>query len=64
MSGQISTPCLKVCLVSDRTSQCIGCGRTIEEIAAWSRLTEPERLAIMAQLPARLMATASEAKGA
>lgn len=57
MSGQqISTPCLKVCMVSGMTSQCVGCGRTLKEIAAWGRMTEPERLAIMAQLPTRLAA--------
>lgn len=60
MSGQqISTPCLKVCMVSGQTSQCVGCGRTLKEIAAWGRMTEPERLAIMAQLPARLAAKPS-----
>ena len=33
--------------------------RTLKEIAAWGRMTEPERLAIMAQLPARLAAKPS-----
>jgi hypothetical protein len=38
---------------------CIGCGRTREEIAAWSGLTEPERLAVMAGLERRLFAARS-----
>ena len=52
----ISTPCLGVCAVSGAHNLCIGCGRTLKEIASWTRLSEPERLAIMAQLPARLAA--------
>ncbi|HYD73299.1 MAG TPA: DUF1289 domain-containing protein [Candidatus Binatia bacterium] len=50
----ISTPCTKVCAVSGQTGLCIGCGRTLSEIARWGALTEPERKAIMAELPARL----------
>ncbi len=51
-----STPCVRVCAVSGATNLCVGCGRTLKEIAAWGRLSEAERLAIMAVLPARLAA--------
>lgn len=50
----VSTPCIKVCVVSGQTSQCIGCGRTLAEIAAWGGMTEDARRAIMAELPKRL----------
>jgi len=50
----ISTPCIKVCAVSGQTGTCIGCGRTLQEIARWGAMTELERQAIMAELPARL----------
>ncbi|MEZ5961436.1 MAG: DUF1289 domain-containing protein [Hyphomonadaceae bacterium] len=50
----VSTPCIKVCAVSGKTGTCIGCGRTLQEIARWGTMTEPERKAIMAELPARL----------
>jgi uncharacterized protein len=49
----ISSPCTKVCAVDGRTGLCIGCGRTLKEIAGWGGLDERERRAIMAQLPAR-----------
>lgn len=52
----VSTPCIKVCAVSGQTGLCIGCGRTLGEIAAWGAMSERERLAIMAALPARLAA--------
>ena len=53
----ITTPCIKVCAVSGQTGLCIGCGRTLAEIAGWGAMSEPERQAIMAELPARLAAT-------
>jgi uncharacterized protein len=36
-----------------RTGLCEGCLRTIEEIAAWSRMSPEEKRAVLAQLPAR-----------
>jgi predicted Fe-S protein YdhL (DUF1289 family) len=56
MDTPISTPCIKVCAVSGQTGLCIGCGRSLQEIASWGRLSEPERQAVMAELPARLEA--------
>lgn len=50
----ISSPCIKVCAVSGQTGLCIGCGRTLAEIARWGALNEDERKAIMAELPERL----------
>jgi hypothetical protein len=37
-----------------RTNLCFGCGRTLAEIARWGSMTSEERLAAMAQLPARM----------
>jgi len=48
------TPCIAVCIIDPRTSLCLGCGRTLPEIARWHRIESAERLAIMAQLPARI----------
>lgn len=55
MNG-ISTPCIRVCVIDPARKLCEGCGRTLQEIAQWSRLSEEQRLTIMAQLPKRLMA--------
>lgn len=54
MTPAISTPCIKVCAVSGQTGLCIGCGRTLAEIAAWGGLSDAERKTIMDELPARL----------
>lgn len=58
----ISSPCVKVCAVDGRSGQCVGCGRTLGEIAAWRGLDEARRREIMAELPAR-MANASTPLG-
>ena len=50
----IETPCTAVCMMDPRTSLCFGCGRTLPEIARWHRMESTERLALMAQLPARM----------
>ena len=49
----IATPCIKVCIVDGRSGLCVGCPRSLEEIAAWGRLTAEERESLMAELPAR-----------
>ena len=53
MSEPISTPRIKVCAVSGQTGLCIGCGRSLKEIAGWGAMDEATRRAIMAELPAR-----------
>lgn len=44
---------MRVCIVDGATSRCLGCLRTLEEIARWSRYSNAERAAVMAALPAR-----------
>ena len=48
------SPCTAVCMMDPRTNLCFGCGRTLPEIARWSEMGSVERLAIMAQLAARM----------
>jgi predicted Fe-S protein YdhL (DUF1289 family) len=54
MHQPIKTPCIKVCVVDGPTGFCLGCGRKLNEIAIWARLTDPQRDAVMAALPARI----------
>ena len=48
------TPCIAVCMMDPRTKLCLGCGRTLPEIARWHKMDSAERLAVMATLPARM----------
>ena len=56
MSECVKSPCNDVCQLEWKSGYCLGCGRTGDEIAAWPRLSEAERDAIMALLPARMEA--------
>ena len=53
----ISTPCINICVMDRKL--CIGCGRTLDEIARWGTLSEPERRDVMTKLPWRLAALES-----
>jgi len=50
---EIESPCVQVCVVHPETKLCIGCSRSPDEIAAWSRMTPDLRRAIMDELPSR-----------
>ncbi|MGV8929821.1 MAG: DUF1289 domain-containing protein [Brevundimonas sp.] len=49
----IATPCVKVCVVDGASSLCLGCWRTLSEIAGWSGFSDAERARILADLPGR-----------
>jgi len=48
-----STPCVAICRIDHGSGFCIGCGRSAAEIGAWVDMEEKDRLALMAELPAR-----------
>lgn len=49
----IATPCIKVCVVDGESGLCMGCYRTLAEVASWSGIDEETRRSIMADLPMR-----------
>ena len=53
MPQPVVTPCIKVCVVDGPTGLCLGCFRTLSEIAGWAALDEDRRAEIMAELPDR-----------
>ncbi len=50
----LETPCIDVCEMDAGTGLCIGCGRTLDEIAGWADMSNEERRAITALLPVLL----------
>ncbi len=50
---EVDSPCIRVCVVHPVEGICIGCYRSVEEIAGWSRMAPEARRALMAELPAR-----------
>jgi predicted Fe-S protein YdhL (DUF1289 family) len=46
----MKTPCINLCAVSGITKKCIGCGRSLKQIAEWNRYSDEERERIMKEL--------------
>ena len=57
-----TSPCIAVCVMDPGTGWCRGCFRTIGEIAGWLGMSEAERRAVVAALPARRQASGGAEK--
>ena len=49
----MNTPCIKVCQMDPAKGVCIGCCRTLDEIARWGGMTDRERETIISALNER-----------
>jgi predicted Fe-S protein YdhL (DUF1289 family) len=58
----IESPCVKICTLDARSGICLGCGRTIDEIARWTAMNAAERSRVMTELPARMDAANRQTK--
>jgi predicted Fe-S protein YdhL (DUF1289 family) len=47
------SPCVNVCEMDERLGLCKGCLRTINEIAAWSSMSDTQKREVKTQLLAR-----------
>ena len=54
------SPCRKVCAIGRSTGLCIGCGRTLAEIAGWASMNPDERRRVMHLLPDRMPLAAAD----
>jgi uncharacterized protein len=52
---RVESPCIKVCQL-DPQNVCVGCGRTLAEIAAWSRMNPEQQRSVCAAAAARVAA--------
>jgi len=48
MHSETDSPCIGVCRMESFV--CVGCGRTLDEIRLWSRMSDEERAAVVARL--------------
>jgi|HubBroStandDraft_4_1064222.scaffolds.fasta_scaffold105058_2 predicted Fe-S protein YdhL (DUF1289 family) len=56
IEADVKTPCNRTCALHPVSGLCVGCGRSVVEIAGWIGFNDKERAAIMARLPTRLAA--------
>ncbi|BDU59257.1 hypothetical protein LMORI2_22390 [Limnohabitans sp. MORI2] len=48
------SPCISVCRMSDDTTYCEGCWRSLDEIAGWAQRNPDEKRAVWQQIEERL----------
>lgn len=53
MTREIPSPCVNVCQLNPETGYCIGCLRTLDEIADWLEMADGEKLDLLARLDER-----------
>jgi len=53
MNNTIASPCIGICKMDDFTGLCIGCLRTLDEIASWGRAGDAAKIAILAAVEKR-----------
>lgn len=58
----VPSPCRNICVMHGPSGLCVGCGRTLDEIAAWSVLDDAAKRAVWAQLPARVASLPDDVK--
>ncbi|AXS78637.1 DUF1289 domain-containing protein [Dechloromonas sp. HYN0024] len=54
------SPCTNICKMDASLGLCQGCFRTLDEITAWSRLDDPTRLHILAEIARRRLTHAPQ----
>lgn len=57
----IETPCIGICRLEASRNLCVGCGRTVAEIAGWLAFDPHERHRVARLLSARLAALSGRA---
>jgi uncharacterized protein len=55
----VPSPCVDVCRMNAASGLCEGCARTIDEIGAWSVMSDDDKRAVLRLLPERHAATSA-----
>lgn len=60
-SPGVPSPCVNVCRMNDSTGLCVGCHRTLDEIAQWSVMGDEAKRAVWLLLRQRRLANPAAA---
>jgi uncharacterized protein len=52
--GDVPSPCVSICRMNAQTELCEGCLRTLDEIAAWSRMDDATKREVWQSIGQRL----------
>ena len=50
---RVMSPCKSICIMDTKSDMCVGCKRTINEIARWPMMNDDERRTVVDSLKAR-----------
>ncbi len=59
----VASPCTSVCRIDPADGLCIGCHRSIEEIASWGTMSDEQRRAVWDELRVRRAARRTPSEG-
>ena len=62
-AGRTRSPCVSICRIDPQDGFCIGCQRTIDEIAGWGAMTPEQRTRVWGLIAERKAAKAETAGG-
>ena len=55
MIDKVKSPCVNICNVDTKSGLCVGCRRTMLEIASWSSLNNLEKEKILLKIKNRIL---------
>ncbi|NLD68621.1 MAG: DUF1289 domain-containing protein [Limnobacter sp.] len=61
-AGRTRSPCISICKIDPEDGLCIGCQRTIDEIANWGAMTPEQRTEVWGRIAERKASKAAASK--
>jgi uncharacterized protein len=58
----VESPCIRICRLDPAAQVCVGCQRTVDEIARWSGMTEDQQRHVLQLVEQRRRAQEKETK--
>jgi predicted Fe-S protein YdhL (DUF1289 family) len=58
---QVPSPCVKVCALDPHSGYCVGCFRTIDEVANWLEMSAEDKRAVLERVAQRRALWSEEA---
>lgn len=52
-ASDVASPCVNICQINADTGLCLGCLRTLDEIACWLEYSSTEKLAVLERIDER-----------
>ena len=50
---RVLSPCIGICTLDPKSGHCLGCKRTVDELARWMAMDDAARQRVIDQLPGR-----------